>query len=77
MSELGKLVGILRPGAVLLGFFALLTGVVYPLAVTGLVQVIFPGQANGSLVERGGRPPAVECSRFVSAGVGRRPARGA
>lgn len=46
--------GILRPAAVLLGIFSLVTGVVYPLAVTGLAQVIFPGQANGSLIERGG-----------------------
>lgn len=55
MSELANVVGLLRPGAVLLGFFALLTGVAYPLAITGLAQVFFPGQANGSLVERGGR----------------------
>jgi K+-transporting ATPase ATPase C chain len=30
-------------------------GVVYPLAVTGIAQVAFPGQADGSLVEVGGR----------------------
>lgn len=33
----------------------LLTGVVYPLAVTGLAQVLFPGRANGSLVKQDGR----------------------
>jgi K+-transporting ATPase ATPase C chain len=33
----------------------LLLGVVYPLAVTGLAQVLFPAQANGQLVERGGK----------------------
>jgi K+-transporting ATPase ATPase C chain len=37
-------------------FFALtvLTGVAYPLAVTGVAQVAFPGRADGSLVERDG-----------------------
>lgn len=45
----------LRPALVL--FFALttLTGLVYPLLVTGIAQVAFPWQANGSLVEQDGR----------------------
>jgi K+-transporting ATPase ATPase C chain len=33
----------------------LLTGIAYPLAVTGVAQVAFPGRADGSLIERGGR----------------------
>jgi potassium-transporting ATPase KdpC subunit len=33
---------------------AVLVGIVYPLAMTGLAQVLFPGEANGSLVEQGG-----------------------
>jgi potassium-transporting ATPase KdpC subunit len=34
----------------------LLLGVAYPLVVTGVSQVAFPGAANGSLVDQGGRP---------------------
>lgn len=45
----------LRPALVLLALFTVLTGVAYPLAMTGAAQALFPTQANGSLVERGGR----------------------
>jgi potassium-transporting ATPase KdpC subunit len=41
---------LLRTAAVLLALLTLLTGLLYPLAVTGLAQVIFPVQANGSLI---------------------------
>jgi K+-transporting ATPase ATPase C chain len=44
-----------RPAAVLLALCTLLTGIVYPLAVTGLAQVIFPSQADGSLIWQDGR----------------------
>ena len=40
----------LRPALVLLGLLTLVTGVVYPLAVTGVAQAAFPKQANGSLI---------------------------
>jgi len=45
----------LRPALVLLLGFSLLTGIAYPYLITGLAQLIFPEQANGSLVERDGK----------------------
>jgi K+-transporting ATPase ATPase C chain len=45
----------LRPALVLLLLFTALTGIAYPLAVTGLAGLFFPAQAGGSLVERDGR----------------------
>jgi K+-transporting ATPase ATPase C chain len=45
----------LRPALVLLTIFSLLTGVIYPLAITGIAQVFFPHQANGSLITRDGQ----------------------
>lgn len=43
----------LRPALVMISFLTLLTGVAYPLAMTGLAQVALPSAANGSLVHRG------------------------
>ncbi|MFL1492982.1 potassium-transporting ATPase subunit KdpC [Pseudomonas antarctica] len=40
----------IRPALSLLVLMALITGVAYPLVVTGIAQVAFPDQANGSLV---------------------------
>lgn len=45
---------LLRPALVLTLLLCLITGLVYPGVVTGLAQLLFPWQANGSLVERDG-----------------------
>ncbi|MBH2019636.1 MAG: potassium-transporting ATPase subunit KdpC [Burkholderiales bacterium] len=47
---------ILRPAGVLFLALTLLTGVAYPLAVTGAAQLLFPAQAGGSLILRDGKP---------------------
>jgi K+-transporting ATPase ATPase C chain len=44
----------LRPAFVLLALFTVLTGLVYPLAMTGLAQVALSASANGSTITRGG-----------------------
>ncbi len=46
---------LIRPAVVLLALCTLLTGIAYPLAVTGLAQAVFPMQANGSLMGQDGR----------------------
>jgi K+-transporting ATPase ATPase C chain len=45
----------LRPAIVALALLTLLTGVIYPLAVTGVAQIAFPHQANGSLIVEDGQ----------------------
>src|SRR5450830_101203 len=47
---------ILRPALVLFFVLTLVTGIVYPLVVTGIAQSLFPVQAGGSLILRDGKP---------------------
>jgi K+-transporting ATPase ATPase C chain len=47
---------ILRPALILFLVLTLLTGVAYPLVVTGVAQSLFPAQAAGSLILRAGKP---------------------
>jgi potassium-transporting ATPase KdpC subunit len=47
---------LLRQSLVLLLLMTAITGVLYPLAATGLAQLVFPRQANGSLIVKDGKP---------------------
>lgn len=49
------MLSLLRPAVVSMAFFTLLLGLAYPLAITGIAQLAFPFQANGSLEQVDGR----------------------
>ncbi len=51
-----------KPACLMLLWMTLLTGLAYPLAMTGIAKVLFPEQAGGSLIRRDG---AVVGSRLV------------
>ena len=49
------MLALLRPALVSMGFFTLILGVAYPLAITGVAEAVMPGQAGGSLLRRDGQ----------------------
>jgi len=55
----------LRPLLVLFALLTVLTGLVYPLAVTGIGKAVFPNQVSGSLVMRDGKAVSHGVDQFT------------
>jgi K+-transporting ATPase ATPase C chain len=47
---------LIRPAVMLFILLSVITGLIYPLVVTGISQAVFPAQVAGSLIERDGKP---------------------
>jgi len=50
------MIRLIRQSIAMLAILTVVTGVAYPLVVTGLAQLLFPRAANGSVIESGGKP---------------------